>query len=234
MAKRVSDGLAACGYTYCKGDVMATNPKWRQPLSVWKGYFTEWIERPSPEGLLHSSIFFDLDTVHGDNPLVEELQDLVAIKASKHKRFLSAMARNALNRTPPLGIFRTFVMEKDGKHNNSINLKRRGTAPMVDLIRIHALACGSRAQNSFDRLNDIDRTQLLAPGVSDKLRYALEFLSMSRIRHQVIDLEHEHEPDNNIEPENVSSEERHNLKDAFQALSNAQKFLKFRYPLTSR
>ena len=234
MAKRVSDGLAACGYTYCKGDVMATNPKWRQPLSVWKGYFTEWIERPSPEGLLHSSIFFDLDTVHGDNPLVEELQDLVATKASKHKRFLSAMARNALNRTPPLGIFRTFVMEKDGKHNNSINLKRRGTAPMVDLIRIHALACGSRAQNSFDRLDDIDRTQLLAPGVSDKLRYALEFLSMSRIRHQVIDLEHEHEPDNNIEPENVSSEERHNLKDAFQALSNAQKFLKFRYPMTSR
>ena len=234
MAKRVSDGLAACGYTYCKGDVMATNPKWRQPLSVWEGYFTEWIERPSPEGLLHSSIFFDLDTVHGDNPLVEELQDLVATKASKHKRFLSAMARNALNRTPPLGIFRTFVMEKDGKHNNSINLKRRGTAPMVDLIRIHALACGSRAQNSFDRLDDIDRTQLLAPGVSDKLRYALEFLSMSRIRHQVIDLEHEHEPDNNIEPENVSSEERHNLKDAFQALSNAQKFLKFRYPMTSR
>jgi len=125
-------------------------------------------------------------------------------------------------------------MEKDGKHNNSINLKRRGTAPMVDLIRIHALACGSRAQNSFDRLDDIDRTQLLAPGVSDKLRYALELLSMSRIRHQVIDLEHEHEPDNNIEPENVSSNERHNLKDAFQALSNAQKFLKFRYPLTSR
>ncbi|MBN8411506.1 DUF294 nucleotidyltransferase-like domain-containing protein [Halomonas denitrificans] len=234
MAKRVSDGLAACGYTYCKGDVMATNPKWRQPLAVWKRYFTQWIEQPSPEGLLHSSIFFDLDTVHGDNPLVEALQDLVATKASQHKRFLAAMARNALNRTPPLGFFRTFVMEKDGKHNNSINLKRRGTAPMVDLIRIHALACGSRAQNSFDRLDDIDRTQLLAPGVSDRLRYALEFLSMSRIRHQVIDLEHEQQPDNNIEPENVSSEERHHLKDAFQALSNAQKFLKFRYPMTHR
>lgn len=234
LAKRVSDGLAACGYTYCKGDIMATNGKWRQPLGVWKGYFTEWIERPSPEGLLHSSIFFDLDPVFGENALVEELQDLVAHKASQHKRFLGAMARNALNRTPPLGFFRTFVMEKDGKHNNSINLKRRGTAPMVDLIRIHALACGSRAQNSFDRLDDIDRTQLLAPGVSDKLRHALELLSMSRIRHQVIDLEHEHEPDNNIEPENVSSTERHNLKDAFQALSNAQKFLKFRYPMTSR
>ena len=234
LATRLSDGLAACGYAYCKGDIMATNPHWRQPLSVWKRYFREWIEQPTPERLLHSSIFFDLDTVFGDNPLVEELQDLIAEQAPKHPLFLAAMARNAVNRTPPLGFFRTFVMEKDGKHNNSINVKRRGTAPMVDLIRIHALACGSRAQNSFDRLDDIDRTQLLAPGVSDRLRYALEFLSMSRIRHQVFDLQHEQVPDNNIEPENVSDTERHNLKDAFQVLSNAQKFLKFRYPMPSR
>lgn len=230
LAKRVSDGLAACGYSYCKGDIMATNSRWRQPLAVWKEYFRNWIEQPSPEALLHSSIFFDLDPVCGENSLVETLQDLVAELAPRNKQFLAAMARNALNRTPPLGFFRTFVMEKDGKRNNSINLKRRGTAPMVDLIRIHALACGSRAQNSFERLDDIDRTQLLAPGVSDKLRYAQEFLSMSRIRHQVIDLEHQQEPDNNIEPENVSRSERHHLKDAFQTLSNAQKFLKFRYP----
>jgi len=234
LAQRVSDGLDACGYPYCKGDIMATNARWRQPLSVWKQYFRDWIDEPSPERLLHSSIFFDLDAVYGENAFVEQLQDLVATRAPKAPLFLAAMARNALNRTPPLGFFRTFVMEKDGRHNNSINLKRRGTAPMTDLIRVHALACGSRAQNSFARLDDIDRTQLLAPGVSQKLRYALEFLSMSRIRHHVIDIEQERTPDNNIEPENVSDSERHNLKDAFQVLSNAQKFLKFRYPMPSR
>jgi CBS domain-containing protein len=233
LAKRVSDGLDACGYSYCTGDIMATNRQWRQPLSVWKGYFRDWMRDPTPERLLHSSIFFDLDSVYGENPYVEELQDLVAVTAPKSPLFLAAMARNAMNRTPPLGFFRTFVMEKNGKQNNSINLKRRGTAPMTDLIRVHALACGSRAQNSFTRLDDIDKTQLLATGVSDKLRYALEFLSMSRIRHQVIDLHNDRTPDNTIEPENVSDNERHNLKDAFQLLSNAQKFLKFRYPVPS-
>ncbi|GHE20645.1 DUF294 nucleotidyltransferase-like domain-containing protein [Halomonas urumqiensis] len=231
LAKRVSDGLHACGYTYCTGDIMATNPKWRQPLAVWKQYFHDWIDNPTPERLLHSSIFFDLDVVYGENRFVEQLQDLVATEASKNPMFLAAMARNALGRTPPLGFFRTFVMEKDGKHNNTINLKRRGTAPMVDLIRVHALACGSQAQNSFARLDDIDRTQLLATGVSDKLRYALEFLAMARIRHQAIDIAKEQAPDNTIEPENVSDNERHNLKDAFQVLSNAQKFLKYRYPV---
>lgn len=234
MAKFVCDGLAICGYTYCKGGIMATNPKWCQPLSVWKRYFSEWIMHPNAERLLNSSIFFDLDAVHGEEHFVEQLQDLVATKASQHPKFLAAMARNALLRTPPLGFFRTFVMEKDGKHNNSINLKRRGTAPMIDLIRIHALACGSRAQNSFERLNDISETALLAPGISDRIRYALEFISMVRIRHQVIDLQEDREPDNNIEPENVSDTERHNLKEAFQVLSNAQKFLKFRYPMPGR
>ena len=231
LATFVSDGLDACGYTYCKGNVMATNPQWRQPLRVWKEYFREWISNPSPEKLLHSSIFFDLDSAYGEDVFVETLQDLVATEASQSPLFLAAMARNALNRTPPLGFFRTFVMEKDGKHNNSINLKRRGTAPMVDLIRVHALACGSKAQNSFERLEDIGKTQLLANGVNDRLRYALEFLCMSRIRHQVIDIQENRTPDNNIEPENVESTERHTLKDAFQVLSNAQKFLKFRYPM---
>ncbi|MEQ5801074.1 DUF294 nucleotidyltransferase-like domain-containing protein [Halomonas sp. H10-9-1] len=230
LAKRVSDGLAACGYAYCTGDIMATNPRWRQPLSVWKRYFQEWIRDPTPERLLHSSIFFDLDAVYGEHRFVEQLQDLVATQAPHSKLFLAAMARNALNRTPPLGFFRTFVMEKDGKHNNSINLKRRGTAPLTDLIRVHALACGSHAQNSFARLDDISHTQLLPDGVGEKLRHALEFLSMTRVHHQVIDVQADHEPDNNIEPENISDSDRHTLKDAFQVLSNAQKFLKFRYP----
>lgn len=231
LAQFVSDGLAACGYPYCKGEVMATNPRWRQPLKVWKRYFSEWIDSPTPERLLHCSIFFDLDSAYGEEAYVEQLQDLIAEKAPRSPRFLAAVARNARNRTPPLGFFRTFVMEKDGKHNNSINLKRRGTAPLVDLIRVHALACGSRAQNSFERLDDIAATQLLAPGVDAKLRHAMELLSMVRIRHQVIDLQQEHEPDNNIEPENVADSERHHLKDAFQVLSRAQKFLKYRYPI---
>lgn len=234
LAKIVSDGLAACGYTYCTGGIMGTNPQWRQPLRVWKRYFSDWIDNPTPERLLHSSIFFDLDSVAGSDSYVVQLQDLVAGKAPTSPLFLAAMARNASNRTPPLGFFRNFVMEKDGKHNNTINVKRRGTAPMVDLVRVHALACGSTAQNSFYRLDDIAQTDLLPSGVADRIRYALEFISMVRIRHQAIALQRDQPPTNSIEPENISSEERHHLKDAFQLLSDAQKFLQFRYPIPTR
>lgn len=233
LAKRVSDGLDACGYPYCTGGIMATNSKWRQPLRKWKDYFRHWIADPSPERLLNSSIFFDLDKVAGEAVFVESLQDLIATLAPKHPRFLAAMALNALNRTPPLGFFRTFVVEMDGRQSRGINLKRRGTGPLADLIRVHALACGSQAQNSFERLDDIGKTQLLAPGVTERLRYSLEYLSMARIHHQAEAIRNEKEPDNNIDPENVSDNERHHLKEAFQALNLAQKFLRFRYPVPS-
>lgn len=231
LAKFVSDGLAACGYTYCKGDIMATNPRWRQPLSVWKKTFTEWIEQPNAQTLLNSNIFFDLEAVGGQSDFVQQLRELIAEKASGNKRFLAMMARNALSRTPPLGFFRTFVMETDGRQRNIINIKGRGTAPLTDLIRVHALACGSTAQSSFDRLDDISKTRLMPPESLQKLRYALEFLSLARIRHQALDIQEGREPNNYIEPENVSPTERHGLKDAFQILSNAQNFLRYRYPL---
>ncbi|BCO30299.1 cyclic nucleotide-binding protein [Thiohalobacter sp. COW1] len=234
LAQRVSDGLDACGYPYCKGGIMATNEQWRQPLSQWKRYFETWIAKPDPQRLLHSSIFFDLDAVYGEERFVEELQDLIATRAQASPLFLAALARNALSRTPPLGLFRTFVLEQDGKHNNSINIKRRGVAPMNDVIRVHALGVGSRSQNCFERLDDIEQAGALPSGQTEKLRYALEFLSSVRLRHQAHEIKHEHPPDNSIDPEQVSDVDRHNLKEAFQVLSNAQKFLRFRYPSPGR
>ncbi|WP_203298950.1 putative nucleotidyltransferase substrate binding domain-containing protein [Marinobacter sediminum] len=229
LAKFVSDGLAECGYTYCTGDIMATNQKWRQPLNVWKGYFTDWIENPKAEALLNSNIFFDLDGIYGKTDFAEDLKTLVAEKASNSQRFLTMMARNSLNRTPPIGFFRSFVLEEDGQQRKSFNLKRRGTAPLSDLIRVHALACGSRAQNSFERLRAIGNTKLLLDDDLGNLRDALEFIAIVRIRHQAIAIEEGRDPDNNVRPEDLSPFERSHLKDAFQVVSNAQKFLRFRY-----
>ncbi|MBN26538.1 MAG: cyclic nucleotide-binding protein [Alteromonadaceae bacterium] len=229
LANFVCDGLDRCGYTYCKGGIMATNKKWRQPLNVWEQYFTQWIEKPTPETLLNSAIFFDLDGVWGKKAWAEKLNRLIRQKAHKNSRFLACMARNALLRTPPLGFFKDFVMETDGRQTNSINMKRRGTAPIADLIRVHALSVGAKGRNSFSRLNDVIDAKILPPGRGADLRDALEFIAMVRIRHQAFDLEMNRVPDNDIEPEYLSDFERKNLRDAFQILSDAQKYMKYRY-----
>ncbi|MDN2480895.1 DUF294 nucleotidyltransferase-like domain-containing protein [Vibrio agarivorans] len=229
FAKFICDALDKCGYSYCTGDIMATNPDWRMTRREWEACFANWIDDPNPKALLNASIFFDLDGVYGRLKWAEQLNGFIVRRARKNNRFLACLARNALNRTPPLGFFQGFVMEKDGQHKNSINLKRRGTAPLADLIRVHALAVGSRAKNSFERLDDIIDANILPKGRAKDLRDAMEFICMVRIRHQALDVENGIEADNNIEPDNLSDFERRNLKDAFQILSNAQNFLKFRY-----
>ncbi|MDO6460190.1 putative nucleotidyltransferase substrate binding domain-containing protein [Granulosicoccaceae sp. 1_MG-2023] len=233
LAKFVSDGLNDCGYSYCTGGIMASNPKWRKTRRQWESTFGGWIDKPDREALLNCSIFFDLDGVHGKTVWAEQLNVFIASKAKSSPRFLGSLARNALNRRPPLGFFKNFVVEKDGEHRESINLKRRGTAPLSDLIRVHALAAGSRAQNSFERLDHVMKAGILPAGSDTDLRDALEFISMVRIRHQAADLKAGIEVDNNVEPESLSDFERRNLKEAFQVCSNAQRFLRFRYPYTT-
>jgi len=229
LANFVCDGLAELGYRYCKGGFMAGNERWRQPLKAWKKDFAKWIEQPKAQALLHGSVFFDLDGVAGEVRMAEELNQFVAERASQSSRFLGCMARNAQNRTPPLGFFKDFVLEKSGRYARTLNLKRRGTAPLVDVIRVHALASASQSQNSFRRLDDILAAGFLTSGMANDLRDALEFISIIRTRHQAFDIEAGRAPNNNIDPETLSSLERRTLKDAFTVLSNAQKFIKFRY-----
>src|SRR5690625_7358486 len=84
-------------------------------------------------------------------------------------------------RTPPLEFIIEFVLERSGKHANSINLKRRGTAPLVAVIRIHALAASSQSQNSFQRLDDEVAAGFLSAGLGVRLRDALVFLYLERV-----------------------------------------------------
>ena len=54
-----------------------------------------------------------------------------------------------------------------------------------------------------------------------------------RMRHQAFELRNDQAIDNAIEPENIDSAERHNLKEAFQVVNNAQNFLPYRYPYSA-
>lgn len=229
IADFVCDGLAQCGYTYCDGEIMASFKKWRKTRSQWFEQFADWIAKPKPQTLLHSSIFFDLDGVWGKTKWADELKIFVAKQSKANRVFLANMAANARNRTPPLGFFKGFVLEHNGQHKHSMNLKRRGTAPLSDVIRVHALAIGSRKQNSFDRLEDIISAKSLPEGKAQDLRDALEYIAMMRIRHQALQIEQGEEPDNNLDPHQLSPFEQRNLKEAFAILEKAQNYLKFSF-----
>jgi len=229
LARFVSDGLARCGFEYCPGEVMATNPKWRRPLSGWRGYFDSWINSPEPMALMHSSIFFDMRPLHGDEALYDRLHDEVLQQCRDNRIFLAYMAANALKHRPPLGFFRQFVLVHDGEHDDTLDLKHRGVIPVVDLARVFALSAGLPELNTRERLIAAEQAGALSHSGADDLLHALEFIATLRARHQSEQHTAGEPMDNFVRPDSLSSVERAQLKDAFAAISTMQEALEQRY-----
>ena len=225
LARFVNDGLEACGFARCPGQVMASNPMWRQPLRGWKNHFDGWMERPEPKPLMHASIFFDLRRAAGDEDLVRSLRAHVLSKLRGNEVFLALLTANAIQHTPPLGFFRGFVLVRGDEHADTLDLKRSGIMPIVELARIHALAAGSTALGTVERLRESAERQTLSRDGAEDLEYALAFVSTLRARHQAGQIKRGLPPDNHVRPDEISLLERSQLKDAFAVMRRQQEAL---------
>lgn len=223
MAERIVGRLVECGFPLCPGEVMATNPRWRQPLRTWKDYFSEWIHLPDEEALLRASIFFDYRRVAGTLDVESVLRPII-LEARKNRIFLGRMAKNALRQTPPLGsFFRDFSVERDEAGREVIDLKTRGTALIVDLARLFALEAGCTATNTITRLHlSAPRSDLSEVG-ADELEQAFERISLFRLRHQYRQIQQGQTPTNLVPLNSLSTLERRQLKAAFRAIQEVQR-----------
>ena len=231
MAKIVNDGLDACGYVYCPGDVMASNSKWRQPLEQWRKYFHAWITVPEEKALMYANIFFDLRCVAGNSRLVEQLKQSIRKDARKNELFLALMAKNAMTYQPPLGFFRQFVLEKSGEHKNTLNLKLHGIMPIVEIARIRSLAAGQLRISTRNRLLAAAAANEISEADAASLIDALDFIEKLRIEHQSRQLRAGDAPDNHLAPADLSPLVRQNLKSAFTQVRTSQAALLNRFHL---
>jgi CBS domain-containing protein len=229
LARYVNDGLNACGYVYCPGEVMASNPKWRQPLRLWRKYFTTWIERPEPMALMLASVFFDLRAIRDPEGLFEELQEHVLEHSRANRIFIAYMASNAVKHRPPLGFFRNFVLIHGGEHDHTFDLKHRGTVPVIDMARVHALAAGIAPVNTLERIEAAAEAGALSAEGAANLTDAIEFIGALRMRHQAEQLRRGEPADNFLSPDDLSPLERGHLRDAFVLIGSLQESLGQRY-----
>ncbi len=229
LADRVCDGLDACGFIYCPGEAMASNPSWRQPLKFWSHYFDDWTENPEPKSLMLSSIFFDLRPVYGEQSLYKELQQNFLNKTRNNGIFTAYMAANALQFRPPLGFFRNFVLIHGGEHHDTFDIKHLGIVPITDIARVLALSKGLPQINTTERLRAAATTNALSAEMGANLEDALEFIASLRIRHQAQQIRLGVKPDNYLPPQDLSELERRHLKDAFSVIQDMQNTLENRY-----
>ena len=222
VARDVCDGLNACGYVYCPGGIMATTDEWRQPLAAWQETVRRWTRAPTPDAVMRVSIFFDLRCIYGDAELVRELQAVMLEQASSNTIFQAALAANALDSKPPLGIFRRFVVDRDGEHRDSLDLKKRGVLPVTEIVRLHALAHGIEAVNTDERLKALAAARHMTIVDSRNLADALHFIQHQRILHQCEQIARGEQVSNFLNPRDLPKMAKEQLRDAFTIIDEAQ------------
>ncbi len=222
LAAHVVEHLVACGFPRCPGDVMATNPQWRQPLAVWKNYFDQWIRSPSEEALLHAAIFFDYRPVHGRLDVESALRPIIE-QGQSQRIFLGRLARAALRSSPPLGFFRNFVLERSGASRDLIDLKLRGSSLIVDLARIYALEAGTAETNTLARLRVAANQSSLNSHGASELSAAFELINLFRMRHQYEQMEKGETPGNHVPISWLTRMEQRDLKEALRIIETHQR-----------
>jgi len=148
FAQEVNQHLAECGFALCSVQIMAGNPAWCLSLDEWREKFIDWVRRPDPVALLNASIFFDLQPLYGEFALGERLRTLLLSLTVATPSFQHLMAANALHAEVPLNFRCELVVDDSG----SIDMKKYGSRIFVDAARIFALASGTRAVNTAERL----------------------------------------------------------------------------------
>ncbi|WP_406870647.1 DUF294 nucleotidyltransferase-like domain-containing protein [Thioclava sp. 'Guangxiensis'] len=223
FARIVSDGLQACGYVYCPGDMMATNPRWCQRTEVWARYFRSWIATPNPEAQMLASVMFDLRVIGGTAPaLFEALQAQTLVNAAKNSIFVAHMIANSLKHTPPLGLIRGFATIRSGEHRNHIDLKHNGVVPVANLARVHALRGRLVAVNTRARLMAAREAGTLSVSGGQDLLAAYDLIAQTRLETQARQIRQGQAPDNYLAPSALPDFERSHLRDAFVVVRSLQ------------
>jgi len=224
------DALAKCGFPPCSADYMASNPKWRRPLSVWKGYFSDWIRNPLPEAILQALIFFDFRPVHGNVLLAEKLRAFLGHELRDKSVFFSHLAAAAVKNRPPLGFFGNITCEKEGDRKGKFDLKVNGLCPIIDVVRLSALEMRVYPTSTLARLLELkDRRETVVGTCARDLEQAFEFLMSLRLRHQFQQIEKGTGPDNLIDPDELGMLDKRLLKESFKLILSVQEALTKKY-----
>ena len=232
LAQYINQNLAQCGFSLCKGNIMAGNPELCLSRSEWARRFSAFIREATPENLLASSIYFDLRVVWGDDRGCEQLRHGILEQVADNRLFQRMMADNALRQKPPVGRFREFVLTRAGNDKAAtLDLKVQGLTPFVDGARLLALANGISANNTLERLRQLVEKEVIDALDGGAFEEAYHFIQQTRMQQHQIQTRQNLPYSNRVDPDDLNDLDRRILRESLRQAQRLQSSLALRYQL---
>jgi CBS domain-containing protein len=230
-ARRINLLLAECGFSLCRGNIMAGNPELCLSRREWMRRFSAFVREATPESLLGSSIYFDLRLVWGDEQGCEQLRQHLLAEVADSSLFQRQLAANALRHRPPLGRFRDFVVARHGAEKDTLDLKEEGLTPFVDGARLLALAHGVGETSTLRRFAELVRLQVIDAQDGAAYEEAYHLIQQMRLQLHQQQAAQDLPLSNRLDPDSLNHLDRRILRESLRQAQRLQASLVLRYQL---
>lgn len=223
LGTRVCEGLNRAGYPFCRGQVMASNPRWCRSLPGWLAGFDEWVNKSEPQEIIDLSIFFDFRTVMGDGDLAHELRRHIHATLLNAPGFFHHFAQHTLQFKPPFRLLGSIYLGGgETEHAGEINLKD-AMMPIVSFARLYALRHQINQTNTLGRIEALAERNIISASSRDEITGAYDFLMQLRLQNQLAALQAGRPPHNLVQPGKLGYLQQEMLKHAFAQVAAVQK-----------
>ncbi|MDA3954360.1 MAG: DUF294 nucleotidyltransferase-like domain-containing protein [Bacteroidales bacterium] len=226
LGEKVTKALNQLGFKYCKGEVMANNPKWVLSITEWENQFTNWINNSDPKSILEAGIFFDLRCINNEKNLTKNLQNFIFQAIENKAVFFQHMANPILNYKSVVNLFGNIVSNSKNNDQNTLDIKKI-ILPITSFIRLYSLNNKIHATNSLIRLEKLYAANQINKTLFNEINVSYNYLMLLRFKSQTNELLKKRDPDNLINIEELTDIEKTTIKKIISDISNLQIQLNF-------
>jgi len=221
LAGDVEDCIRVIGWSLDPHGVTASSEFSASSMDSWHRSIGNWLKNPGDEKvLIASSILLDGRTVYGPAELDPRP---ILLEPENRVKLLPSMLLLAQAQKLPTGFRGNIVVEDSGEHRGTFDIKHGGLLSVVDTARFVALKAGANVTTTIERLRAASDAGAIEPAQAQTLEEAYELFSALRLEHQIHQLARGEEPDDFVDPGELTELTRRYLRDAFREVSGVQK-----------
>jgi len=220
LASHVNQALDVLGFSFCKGNVMASNPLWCRSMGEWLTALDDWVGSTDADAVRNLTILLDFKAVFGDRRLAAMLQVKVFQGFEAHPQASHFLVRDDQLFAPPKKSFNRINTRRKKGCSTCFNIKTQAIAHLVNGARLFAVNHQIQVPATLKRLEHLQAEQIITKAEYEGYTSAFIFLTRLKLdQHRTI----ETLPANHIDVNTLDKETKNGLTTALDNVARFQK-----------
>jgi len=205
--------LAAAGITADSHGATASRPAFSRTNAEWRAAARQWMAEPEQnQGAMMTSLLVDGRPIHGDPGLPEVMKVFSDLR--RHPGTMRLLLEASLSARAKTRSLRDVLSRRD-----TIDLKKHAVLPIVNTARWAALAVGSSALSTTERLQAAAGSAMLPDEHAHNLIDVFTVLQRLRLRYQLIEYQRGEKPLDVVSRERMSPIDRSVVTEAVREIA---------------